>query len=366
MPVGRELKRARIDIGASLDEVAARTRIDVDRLNAIEREDLERLPSLLTVRGAVHAYANEIGLDPDDVSTRYVAQFDGRTALNEFASEGPSAKTVSSGVTSNQRPARPSLKTTEAEVTPWRRARVAEEPARATPVVQGRGILQLVDDRWGPPASGAPFYPRGRTRASGRGGTVVRAIVVGILAVIVGFTVAATLDRLRTTIAPSPVARSTDVESASGTDGARVASSTGDLNGGWTFTGRFGSSDQAKIATVGYRVRVKQEGVRVSGRGYRAIVNGHIIPLRQRTPITLEGRLDGRRLELLVTELRADGTKGSTWVMRISDNGSLRGTFWNDDGAQSRGSASAIRLVTGHPANASARRDSRDPAGRPR
>jgi hypothetical protein len=89
--------------------------------------------------------------------------------------------------------------------------------------------------------------------------------------------------------------------------------------------------------------------VRISGTGYRAMENGHIIPLRQRTPITLEGRVDGRRIELLFTELGPGGTNGGTWVLRQTDTGSLRGTFWNDEGGQSRGSAHAVRVAPASP-----------------
>ena len=126
-----------------------------------------------------------------------------------------------------------------------------------------------------------------------------------------------------------------------------ASSIPGDVNGGWTLTSRFASADPAaqRLATVGYRVRLKQEGVRISGTGYRAMENGHVIPLRQRRPIALEGRLDGRRIELLFTELGADRTTGGMWVLRLGDTGSLRGTFWNDDGAQSKGSAYAVRLM---------------------
>ena len=176
---------------------------------------------------------------------------------------------------------------------------------------------------------------------------MARAILVAILAVSVGFTVAATLDRVRDTLAPQPFVQSpVEDELPTNANAAAVSSDPANLNGGWTLTSRVPSNshDTPRLATIGYRVRLRQEGVRVSGTGYRAIENGRIIPLRQRRPITLEGRFDGRRLELLFAELGVRGTSGGTWVMRVDDGASLRGTFWND-ATQSQGSGLATRVA---------------------
>jgi hypothetical protein len=191
-------------------------------------------------------------------------------------------------------------------------------------------------------------------------------MLVAILAVSVGFAAAATLDRVRNTLQPQPLAQSSGAVEGSGElagagDVARVArdvvastdapeASTGqklnNLSGGWTLTNRVEAGQDTRMqVSVGYRVRLQQRGVNVSGTGYRAMENGRIIPLRQRTPIAVEGRLDGRRLELLFTEHGAGATSGGTLVMRVTDDASMRGTFWSDASMQSRGSASAKRIA---------------------
>ena len=278
-----------------------------------------------------------------------MAQFDDYTELSEFQSEGaPPQVERQTGMSKARRPLPPSVQKTETgTVSPWRPARfdAGERLAREAASHPADRILQLVDDRWTPPARGALFFARGQPRLPERPG-LATAIMVAFLAVGVGFTVAATLDRVRDLLEPQSFVQSRG--DASPTEGgvAAVSRDAGVLDGGWTVTNRVPSNNQdpPSLTTIGYRVRLKQQGVRVSGTGYRAMENGHIIPLRQRTPITVEGRLDGRRLELLFTELGAGGTRGGTWVMRVADNASLRGTFWSD-ATQSKGSALATRLA---------------------
>lgn len=357
MHVGRELERARIDRGESLGDVAARTSIDVERLNAIERENLDELPSMMSVRGFVHAYAVAVGLDPDDTAARYTAQFDTRAALSEFESEGPAPPEPAS------LPARPPPPTLAAAVSPWRRARFRDNRATETVGAPQDKLLHLIDDRFAPPCA-VSWFDRSRSLSPrSRAPRVGHAVLVAILAVSVGFAAAATLDRVRNTLRPQPSGQTASVESPveGSTDVARVVrdvtvpaehsestseNSGTDLNGGWTLTSRMETHDENRTqVTVGYRVRLRQRGVNVSGSGYRAMENGRIIALRQRTPIVVEGKLDGHRLELLFTERSATGTNGGTVVMRVADEASMRGTFWNDAGGQqSRSSAFARRI----------------------
>ncbi len=288
------------------------------------------------------------------MSRRYVAQLDELEALSEFDSEGPSVQQERKGspridTSIGRPPPHSSPQTATGAGSPWRPARfdVAERPVRESTSPAAGRILQLVDDRWYTPASGARFLAYSRARSLRRRGAVAKAVLVAILAVSVGFTVAATLDRVRDTLAPQPFVQSpVEDELPTTANAAAVSSDPGNLNGGWTLTSRVPSNshDAPRLATIGYRFRLKQEGVRVSGTGYRAMENGRIIPLRQRSPITLEGKLDGRRLELLFAERGARGTSGGAVVMRVADDASLRGTFWND-ATQSKGSALATRVA---------------------
>ena len=63
--LGSQLKRARDEKGMSLSDIANRTKISVTALEALERNDLSKLPGGIFGRAFVRAYAGELGLDPD-------------------------------------------------------------------------------------------------------------------------------------------------------------------------------------------------------------------------------------------------------------------------------------------------------------
>jgi|HigsolmetaAR202D_1030399.scaffolds.fasta_scaffold00956_5 cytoskeleton protein RodZ len=64
-PLGQRLRQMREAAGLSLREMERRTKIPVTALEALERNDLERLPGGIFGRSFVRAYALEVGLDPD-------------------------------------------------------------------------------------------------------------------------------------------------------------------------------------------------------------------------------------------------------------------------------------------------------------
>lgn len=69
--VGSALQRAREVRGLSLDEAARDTRLRVDQLDALEREDFDVLPGEVYVRASLRTYASYLGLDADKVSGAY-------------------------------------------------------------------------------------------------------------------------------------------------------------------------------------------------------------------------------------------------------------------------------------------------------
>jgi hypothetical protein len=69
--VGSALQRAREVRGLSLDEAARDTRLRVDQLDALEREDFDVLPGEVYVRASLRTYASYLGLDADKVSSAY-------------------------------------------------------------------------------------------------------------------------------------------------------------------------------------------------------------------------------------------------------------------------------------------------------
>lgn len=72
---GSTLRAARERRGVSLRQIAAQTKISVNVLEALERNDISRLPGGIFSRGFVRSYASEIGLDPEELIEDFIAQF---------------------------------------------------------------------------------------------------------------------------------------------------------------------------------------------------------------------------------------------------------------------------------------------------
>jgi cytoskeleton protein RodZ len=72
---GLKMKRAREDRGVSLRHIADVTKISVSALEALERNDISRLPGGIFVRAFVRSYAVEIGLDPEQTVREFLARF---------------------------------------------------------------------------------------------------------------------------------------------------------------------------------------------------------------------------------------------------------------------------------------------------
>ncbi|GFN31826.1 helix-turn-helix domain-containing protein [Paenibacillus xylaniclasticus] len=69
--LGELLKKAREQRGLSLDDIQEATKIRKRYLEAIESGDYKVLPGTFYVRAFVKTYAEEVGLDPDDVLRLY-------------------------------------------------------------------------------------------------------------------------------------------------------------------------------------------------------------------------------------------------------------------------------------------------------
>ena len=68
---GATLKRARESKGLSLDQIAAETRVSTRFLNAIENEQFNLLPGGIFNKGFVRAFAEKVGLNPDEAVAAY-------------------------------------------------------------------------------------------------------------------------------------------------------------------------------------------------------------------------------------------------------------------------------------------------------
>ena len=83
---GGKLSDARERRGISLRQIANATKISVGTLEALERNDIARLPGGIFSRAFVRSYAIEVGLDPEKTIQEFVAEFP-----NDAATAGPAA-----------------------------------------------------------------------------------------------------------------------------------------------------------------------------------------------------------------------------------------------------------------------------------
>jgi len=69
------MKRLRERRGISLRDIADNTKLSMRALEALERNDIARLPGGIFSRGLVRAYAEQIGADPEATVQDFVARF---------------------------------------------------------------------------------------------------------------------------------------------------------------------------------------------------------------------------------------------------------------------------------------------------
>lgn len=72
---GSRMRLAREQRGISLREIAESTKLSVSALEALERDDISRLPGGIFSRGFVRSYAAEIGVDPETAVREFLSQF---------------------------------------------------------------------------------------------------------------------------------------------------------------------------------------------------------------------------------------------------------------------------------------------------
>ena len=72
---GKALREARERRGVTLRQIANATKLSVSQLEALERNDVARLPGGIFSRGIVRSYASEVGLDPEKAIQDFIAHF---------------------------------------------------------------------------------------------------------------------------------------------------------------------------------------------------------------------------------------------------------------------------------------------------
>ncbi len=72
---GSRMRHVREQRGVSLRQIAQTTKLSVSALEALERNDISRLPGGIFSRAFVRSYAAEIGSDPEETVRDFLAQF---------------------------------------------------------------------------------------------------------------------------------------------------------------------------------------------------------------------------------------------------------------------------------------------------
>jgi cytoskeleton protein RodZ len=72
---GGKLRQARERRGISLRQIASSTKIAAAALEALEKNDISKLPGGIFSRAFVRSYAVEVGLDPDDTVREFLDRF---------------------------------------------------------------------------------------------------------------------------------------------------------------------------------------------------------------------------------------------------------------------------------------------------
>ena len=85
---GATLREAREARGISLRQIANATKISKTALEALERNDVSRLPGGIFTRSFVRSYADEVGLDPEETIREFLAHF----PIDDVADWSPYAK----------------------------------------------------------------------------------------------------------------------------------------------------------------------------------------------------------------------------------------------------------------------------------
>lgn len=72
---GAYLRRTREAKGISLQHIAASTKISLSRLEALEQNEISRLPGGIFTRSFLRSYAVQVGLDPERTVREFLARY---------------------------------------------------------------------------------------------------------------------------------------------------------------------------------------------------------------------------------------------------------------------------------------------------
>jgi cytoskeletal protein RodZ len=169
---GGKLRQARERRGISLRQIAASTKISAAALEALERNDISKLPGGIFSRAFVRSYAVEVGLDPDETVREFLDRFNQETP--------PTAESVAATIPEQER---------EFEEQRRRAGMIVKAVLVSIPLLliilylalRGRGGTQAQEPEAEPPVAAAPAAgaPPSAARADLPADTGAASVVTG-------------------------------------------------------------------------------------------------------------------------------------------------------------------------------------------
>jgi hypothetical protein len=319
MPVGNELKQARERAALSIEQISERTKIQPHKIEALEADDFDSLPTGIYLEGILRAYAHEVALD----SVPLIA----RIRLEHPQPAGVwTAPVVLNGVHGV-----PTLHAIEdMDVFPSEDIDVVSREDASAPT--------------SPPNEAAP-----QAREMELARPLMFVLAAAALAAILSqatnlFDSEAPPEAIfsvptSTTNTAAPAARAEPrAERSSGIAAAP------DVSGAWTLATRVESTSYARFAglQLGYQIELQRDGDRVTGEGRKVTENGRQLRSKAQTPITIDGTVEGDRMTLAFTEQGTRRPTHGTFELQRDNDESLSGRF-SSTAARSSGFVSATR-----------------------
>ena len=75
MALGEKLKKARLDRGLTTSEIAAVTRMKVQMVEDLEKEDFSKVAATIYGKGFIRLFAEQVGLDSAPLIEEYLTRF---------------------------------------------------------------------------------------------------------------------------------------------------------------------------------------------------------------------------------------------------------------------------------------------------
>ena len=129
-------------------------------------------------------------------------------------------------------------------------------------------------------------------------------------------------------------------------EGKKTLSAVRDLSGKWTVVNSIDTTAYSsfKNMKIGFDLSIDQTGSTFTGKGRKVSENGRSLPANSRTPIQVQGSINGDRIEATFIEDGSARKSNGKFVWRLDRNGrGLTGSFATT-AARSSGKSAASRL----------------------